>query len=125
MERTTIIKTKKEKKDLEEIAINARKAKAEKMLYEGKVLRLCNNLERYIVFSETKKGVKYIVECTNLDKYTCSCEDFSRQIQNNKNHRCKHIILIQLAEEYSFIKRQLNDEKNKVKLEYEEDDYSF
>lgn len=114
------ILSKKERRDLEEIARNARKEKAEKMLYEGNIKRICSKIEKYMVGSQSKKDTRYVVECVDLEKYTCSCPDYERQSQINKGHRCKHILLIQIAEEYSFIKRELEGAKS-----FEEDDYSF
>lgn len=110
----------KERRDLTEIAENARKEKAEKMLYAGNIVRICDKIETYVVGSQSKKDMRYVVECIDLEKYSCTCPDYIRQSQINKNHRCKHILLVQIAEEYSFIKRELSGKKS-----FKEDEYSF
>ena len=96
-------------RDLEAIAIAARREKAEKMLYDGKVSRIVPDTELYYVESETKKDTRYLVKCFNINSWCCDCVDFSQQILINKNHKCKHIYLVQLAEERSFVKRVMKD----------------
>lgn len=114
------ILSKKEKSDLDEIARNARKEKAEKMLYAGNIKRMCSKIEKYVVGSQTKKGTRYVVECIDLEKYSCTCPDYVRLSKINTSHKCKHIELIEMAEEYSFVKRELEGAKS-----FEEDEYDF
>lgn len=105
------LEKKQEKKDLEEIALAARREKAEKMLYEGKISRVVPEIETYVVESQTRKDTKYFVKCININYYTCTCPDFERQIEINKNHKCKHIVLVEMAEEFSFVKKTLGEDQ--------------
>lgn len=116
--------SKKEKRDLEEIALNARKEKAEKMLYSGAVTRIVSPIEIYLVASQTKKDTFYKVQCFYSGKtYKCDCLDFERQIEINPRHKCKHIILVELAEESGYIQKKMHETDKSG--DWRNDEYSY
>lgn len=99
---------------------DTREEKAQKMLLEGKVIRIVRPEEVYKVESESKPETFYKVYVRNLKVESCTCPDFSRRFRD-ANHRCKHMRLVELAHERSHVKMELAS----TELSYKSDEYGF
>lgn len=114
-----IVENKKPKKERKQR--DTREEKAKKMLYEGKVTRVVHPEEIYKVESENTPETHYKVYVRNLSIEACTCKDYDTWCKKNRDHKCKHMRLVELAIEQSFVKTELAP----VELSYKVEKYDF
>ena len=83
-----------------------REERAKHMLYNGGVTRLVEKVQNYKVQSASNPNKHYYVSVENQTKYRCECPDYIIRSDMNSEHKCKHILLVRLAEEYSLIQQE-------------------